>query len=204
MRPFFILLFLALPCSLPAQVTTSGFLNLPRPEAPGTLLSGPLSNDSSNTGRTTTLNYINGWLIVGAEAPGSAPGSDLEKRVYDIADPANPIRRFPSDFNLVYPNDSWYAGNDGWNAHGTAQSGPDVLPNVMRVETFGGIVQTAFGTYDNGIPELGEIPVGWNRSSQAGPWQATNLWYGTPNQMMEILQVHNDPGYTLTSIHIFS
>ena len=56
-------------------VTTLGFLNQPRGEAPGTLLSHPVINDSERIGRTTSINYLNGWLIVGAELPGSLPGS---------------------------------------------------------------------------------------------------------------------------------
>ena len=103
-------------CRVSAQVTTTGFLNLPRTESPGTLLSHPLDNDSEAIGRTTSLNYLNGWLIVGGEIPGSRPGSDLLMRVYDVADPANPVRRFPSDFGLNYPDNRWHEGNVGWNA----------------------------------------------------------------------------------------
>jgi hypothetical protein len=116
-----------------AQVTTDGFSNLPRTEAPGTLLSHPVTNDSEPIGRTTSINYLNGWIIVGAEVPGSRAGSDLQMRVYDIADPMNPVRRMPSDFGLSYPNNSWIFGNYGWNAHGTAQYGNLLLPDPIRV-----------------------------------------------------------------------
>ncbi len=167
-------------------VTTVGFLNLSRPEAPGTLLSHPATNDSATLGRTTTINYINGWLIIGAEEPGSAPNSDRLRRVYDISDPAHPVRRFPSDFDLNYPDNRWTFGNDGWDAHGSAQSGPYLLPNVLRVNSFGAPVELG-GT--SGIPNLGEMALGYNRSSQAGPWEATMLWYGTPNQQMQVRRV---------------
>ncbi|MES2570619.1 MAG: Ig-like domain-containing protein, partial [Verrucomicrobiota bacterium] len=156
------------------QVTTPGFLNLARPETPGTLLSHPVANGSEPIGRTTSINYLNGWIIVGAESPGSRPGSDLVLRVYDISNPANPLRRLPSDFGLNYPNNRWILGNVGWNAHGTAQSGSLLLPGVMRVANFGGLVELG-GT--NGIPHLGQLPLWYNRSSQAGPWDATLLWY---------------------------
>lgn len=168
---------------LSAQVTTQGFLNLPRSEAPGTLLSHPLDNDSEPIGRTTSLNYLNGWLIVGAEAPGSRPGSDLVMRLYDISDPENPIRRHPSDFNLSYPNNRWHQGNVGWGAHGTAQSGSLMLPSVVQVDSFGGIPAMG-GT--NGIPELANLPLGYNRSSQAGPWRSSMTWYGTSDSVFEI------------------
>ncbi len=175
------------PVTLRAQVTTTGFLNEARPEAPGTLLSAPWENGSQNLGRTTTLNYVNGWLIVGGESPGSVfPGSDLIKRVYDISDPENPVRRHPSDFGLVYPNNFWIQDNDGWNAHGSAQSGPYTLPGVMRVATFGGPVELG-GTA--GIPRLSNMPLLYNRSSMAGPWYATLQWYGggqTPSGIFEI------------------
>ena len=182
-------------CRVDAQVTTTGFLNLPRTESPGTLLSHPLDNDSEAIGRTTSLNYLNGWLIVGGEIPGSRPGSDLLMRVYDVEDPANPVRRFPSDFGLNYPNNRWHEGNVGWNAHGTAQYGPLLLPQVMRVTTFGGVPELG-GT--NGIPRLGMVPVGHNRSNMAGPWGSTLLWYGTPDQDFEISRASTGPyGYTI-------
>lgn len=170
------LLFLAFTLPIVAQVTTSGFLNLPRAEAPGTLLSHPVANGSEPIGRTTSINYINGWIIVGGEAPGSLPHSDLVMRVYDISNPTNPVRRFPSDFGLNYTNNSWFQGNVGWNAHGTAQSETLVLPSVMRVNTFGGPLELG-GT--NGIPLLGQLPLWYDRSSMAGPWDATLLWYST-------------------------
>lgn len=172
-------------------VTTAGFLNAPRPEPPGTLLSHPSTNGSVQLGRTTTINYINGWLIIGGEGPGSADPYDLIKRVYDISDPANPVRRHPSDFGLTYPGDFWIQNNDGWNAHGSAQSGPYLLPMVMRVQSFGGPVELGGS---NGIPNLGEMALGYNRSSQAGPWEATMLWYGTPNQTMQIRRFSVGPG----------
>jgi YVTN family beta-propeller protein len=172
-------------------VSTTGFLNEPRPETPGTLISHPVTNGSVTLGRTTTINYVNGWLLVGGEGPGSAEPFDLIKRVYDISNPAAPVRRHPSDFGLTYPGNFWIQNNDGWNAHGSAQSGPYLLPMVMRVQNFGGPVE--LGGQD-GIPNLGEMALGYNRSSQAGPWEATMLWYGTPNQTMEIRRVSVGPG----------
>ena len=174
------------------QVTTSGFLNLTRPEVPGTLLSHPVTNGSEPIGRTTSINYLNGWVIVGGEAPGSRPGSDLVLRVYDLTDPANPIRRLPSDFGLSYANDRWYQGNVGWNAHGSAQSGSLLLPQVMRVSEFGAPVELG-GT--NGIPNLGTVGVGYNRSSQAGPWVASFPWYGSPDTTFTIQRVVTPNGY---------
>src|SRR5690606_38411853 len=143
-------------------------------------------------GRTTSLNYLNGWLIVGGESPGSRAGSDLILRVYDIANPANPIRRLPSDFNLNYPNNRWYQGNVGWNAHGTAQSGNLLLPNVLRVASFGAPVELG-GTA--GIPDLGQAGVGYNRSSQAGPWIASFPWYGSPDDNFVIQRVSTASGW---------
>jgi YVTN family beta-propeller protein len=168
-----------------AQVTTTGFANAPRTEAPGTLLSHPVTNGSEPIGRTTSINYLNGWVIVGAEAPGSRTGSDLLTRVYDLSDPANPVRRHPADFGLVYPENRWYR-TYGWNAHGTAQSGNLLLPEPIRVNGFGGLVEMGG---NNGIPTLAQMPLWYNRSSQAGPWHATLLWYGTPDQNIEISRV---------------
>lgn len=177
-----------------AQVTTTGFPNVQQFDPPGTLLSHPDDNDSEGAGRTTTLNYLNGWLIVGAEEPGSRPGSDYEMRVYDIADPSNPVRRLPSHFNHTYPNNRWYRGSAGWNAHGSAQVGTSMLPEVMRVQSFGGAVERGAWNIPNGVPNIGAFPVGFNRSSQAGPWLASFPWYGSPDADFTIDRIWQTPG----------
>lgn len=173
-----------------AQVTTDGFQNEARPEAPGTLLSHPIANGSEPIGRTTSINYMNGWIIVGAESPGSRPGSDLNLRVYDISNPTAPVRRYPSDFGLNYPNNLWIQDNVGWNAHGTAQTGNLLVPSVLRVSSFGAPVERG-GT--NGIPQLGQLPLWYNRSSQAGPWDATLLWYDTEDSDISISKLSLAP-----------
>lgn len=187
---------LALALTASAQVTTTGFNNGPRTEAPGTLLSHPITNGSEPIGRTTSINYLNGWIIVGAEAPGSRGGSDLVMRVYDISDPTNPLRRLPSDFGLSYANNLWYQGNYGWNAHGTAQYGNLLLPEPVRVNGFGGLVERG-GT--NGIPGLINLPLIYNRSNQAGPWNATMLWYGTADQDIVITKQSLNASNIVTS-----
>ncbi len=175
------------------QVTTPGFLNQARSEAPGTLLSHPITNGSEPIGRTTSINYLNGWIIVGGEIPGSREGSDLLLRVYDISNPTAPIRRYPSDFKLTYPNNRWYEGNFGWGAHGTAQQGVHLLPNGLRVASFGAPVELG-GT--NGIPAGNQMRVGDNRSGQAGPWESTILWYDKPDIPFTIRQPYlNSGGY---------
>jgi hypothetical protein len=180
------LLYFTLAMSASAQVTTTGFSNAARSEDPGTLLSHPVTNGSEPIGRTTSINYLNGWIIVGAEQPGSREGSDWQMRVYDIADPTNPVRRLPSDFGLNYANNSWIFGNYGWNAHGTAQYGNLLLPDPIRVNGFGGLVERG-GTH--GIPQLAQLPIWYRRPSQAGPWDATLLWYDTPDSDIELAKV---------------
>ncbi|MGL4398382.1 MAG: LamG-like jellyroll fold domain-containing protein [Luteolibacter sp.] len=189
---------LALVCLLgtvtaPAQVTTTGFLNQPRSEAPGTLLSHPISNGSEPIGRTTSINYLNGWIIVGGEQPGSRAGSDWQLRVYDIGNPSSPVRRLPSDFGLGYANDSWYFGNYGWNAHGTAQTGTMLVPNVIGVGSFGGAVVRG-GMSGSGYPGDGSHGFGFNRAAQAGPWMASFPWYGSPDSAFTIEQTWVPPG----------
>lgn len=179
-----------------AQLTTTGFANSPRPEAPGTLLSHPVTNGSEPIGRTTSLNYLNGWLIVGAEAPGSREGSDLVLRVYDISNPADPVRRLPSDFGLTYPNNRWYQGNYGWGAHGTARVGDMLVPDPLRVPSFGGPVQRGGTEGGHGLPSLAQLPLGYTRSSQAGPWDAAHPWYGSPDDTFYLRQPYLQPnGY---------
>jgi cytochrome c peroxidase len=180
-------LLLSLVTSALAQVTTTGFNNAARAEAPGTLLSHPITNGSEPIGRTTSINYLNGWIIVGGESPGSRAGSDLLLRVYDISNPANPVRRLPSEFGLSYPNNSWYFNNFGWNAHGTAQTGTMLVPQVIGVSTFGGIVERG-GQSGSAYPGDAAHGLGFNRSAQAGPWLASFPWYGSPDTTFTIQQ----------------
>lgn len=185
------ILFLSISAAALAQpVTTTGFNNAARTEAPGTLLSHPVTNGSEPIGRTTSINYLNGWIIIGGESPGSREGSDLIMRVYDISDPANPVRRLPSDFGLSYPNNLWYQYDFGWNAHGTAQHENILLPQPVRVSGFGGLVERG-GT--NGVPTINNLPLWYFRGSQAGPWDATLLWYGTPDQDIQLARMSMGP-----------
>lgn len=188
--PFLLLSLLLCVCAAQAQVTTAGFLNQARTEAPGTLLSHPVTNGSEPIGRTTSINYLNGWIIVGPENPGSRAGSDLQMRVYDISEPTNPVRRFPSDFGHNYPFNSWHYDNYGWNAHGTSQHGNLLLPDPIRVSTFGGMVERGGS---NGVPLLSQLPVWYRRTSMAGPWDATLLWYDTDDSDIEIARAYIGP-----------
>ncbi|MFM8765559.1 MAG: PKD domain-containing protein, partial [Spartobacteria bacterium] len=63
--------------------------------------------------------------------------------------------------------------DSGWASHGTAKFGNYILPDVMRVQTFGGKVERGVFYLSNGVPTRSNFPVGNNRSSQAGPWYAT-------------------------------
>jgi DNA-binding beta-propeller fold protein YncE len=169
--------------------TTSGYVDAPRSEAPGTLLSHPIHNGSEAMGRTVTLNYLNGWLVVGQEGVGSRTGSDLEMRVFDVADPRNPVRLRPSDFGHSYPpnpsrpgggtGDSWMntsgETDSGFASHGTAKYGSYILPDVMRAQTFGGVVERGVWYIPNGVPNRSNFPIGnhGSRSSLTGPWFAT-------------------------------
>ncbi|GEM_PF-1884502 len=154
--------------------TESGFLNLPQNALPGTLLSHPDDNDSFNTGRTTTLNYLNGWLIVGAESPGSASGSDKQTRVYDLTDPSMPIRLFPSDFGRNYS--SWHRGNTGYNAHAQAMVGNSLWPEGIYVNSWRGPIEN--DEDGNPRPWHDLQASGFNRSSLMSPWYASMTWYG--------------------------
>ena len=178
-----------LPTTLLPQVSTQGFLNLPRSEVPGTLLSDPYSNDSIYLGRTTTVQYLNGWVIVGGEGPGSATidgvNRDLHLRIYDISDPAQPIRRLPSDFGLPigenewYEGDVWYSGNYGSNAHGSFHVENFLGRPYIYVEEFGGIVQKTNinTTFDLSGKRVDRLGISTNRSGMSGRFNATLSWY---------------------------
>ena len=178
-----------LPTTLLPQVSTQGFLNLPRSEVPGTLLSDPYSNDSIYLGRTTTVQYLNGWVIVGGEGPGSATidgvNRDLHLRIYDISDPAQPIRRLPSDFGLPigenewYDGDVWHSGNYGSNAHGSFHVENFLGRPYIYVEEFGGIVQKTNinTTFDLSGKRVDRLGISTNRSGMSGRFNATLSWY---------------------------
>ena len=168
LAPFFVL----------GQATTTGFDNAARPEPVGTLISSSSNNDSLNGGRTTTLGYLGGWLVVGFESPGSRSGSDNRLRVYNIEDPSEPIRMFPSDFGQTY--DSWHDGNSGWNAHAIAYVDNELWPDSIISESWGGSVTIPQAKIDfNANPNANNGPLSvYNRSALASPWAATLAWYG--------------------------
>lgn len=182
MRPYqrflacFVLVIIAEPAF--GQATTEGFLNLPRAEVPGTLISHPDDNDSRGAGRTTNLMIHGGWLMTGSEAPGSQPGADMEFRVYDISNPANPVRRRPSDFGLVYDGDQWYRGNWGYHTHGHYQTRLTLQPGPVYVNEFGGSVFRG-----NPSPQESQAWDGSGfdrgRGARQTPWGASDDWaYG--------------------------
>ena len=96
-----------LPFSL-AVSQSPGFPNTN--QIAGELLAGPLA---ANQGRTAVIAYHQGILITCPESPGSAPGSDLLSRSWNITDPRNPI-------GTVIPN---MGPNTGIAAHGYWQEG---------------------------------------------------------------------------------
>jgi hypothetical protein len=99
---------LLLCLGIAAPALPAGFPNAP--QVPGTLLSGLLA---PNQGRTAILAYHNGILFSVPEAPASLPGSDLQVRTWDLADPLNPAELA-----------TWGSTPMPINAHGYLQSGP--------------------------------------------------------------------------------
>ncbi|MFZ4763736.1 MAG: Ig-like domain-containing protein [Roseimicrobium sp.] len=65
----------------------AGFPNINRPTA-GALLTP--SRVASTDGRTAVIAWHNGLVYTAPESPGSAPGSDVQARVWDFANPAAP------------------------------------------------------------------------------------------------------------------
>ena len=77
----------AIAPALPAAAGGAGFPNVP--QTPGTLLAGLIA---PNQGRTAILAFHNGILFSVPEAPSSEPGSDLQVRSWDLADPLHPAQ----------------------------------------------------------------------------------------------------------------
>lgn len=163
-----------------AQTTyTEGFRNLPRSEAPGTLLSHPADNGSLGLGRTSTVQYINGWIVAGGQG-----GGDNLVRVYDISDPENLVRMYPSDFGhptgsgTLYAGNEWQQGIIGFNAHGTAIVNDNLIPTAFHVDGYG-------GRFEKNVKST-NYRNGGNRSGMAGPWSSTFVWYSSQNDLFTI------------------
>ena len=97
----------AIAPALPAAAGGAGFPNVP--QTPGTLLAGLIA---PNQGRTAILAFHNGILFSVPEAPSSEPGSDLQVRSWDLADPLHPAQLA-----------TWGITPMPINAHGYLQSG---------------------------------------------------------------------------------
>jgi YVTN family beta-propeller protein len=169
----FSLFAIAAVASASANTTTTGYQNVARTVPPGTLLSHPMDagNESHLLRRTTNVNYLRGWLIVG---PFGATDSGM--RIYDISDPSNPARRHPhTHFGHAYT--TWH-GAVGWNAHGSAQTEDTFLHPAITVSSFGGAVSRGSNSH--------QYPMGFNRSSMQGPQWASMLWYGNPPAQFEM------------------
>ncbi len=70
------------------SVRGAGFENIPRAAA-GQLLTP--ARIAATHGRTAIIAWHNGLVYTAPEPPGSAPGSDIQARSWDFADPANPV-----------------------------------------------------------------------------------------------------------------
>jgi YVTN family beta-propeller protein len=68
------------------RAQAQGFPNIAR--TPGELLAGPIAPEQ---GRTAIIAWHGERIVSVPEAPGSQPGADVQMRVVDINDPANPI-----------------------------------------------------------------------------------------------------------------
>lgn len=82
MKPLFCLLI-----ALTSIAHGAGFPNINRPTA-GALLTP--SRVAATDGRTAVIAWHNGLVYTAPESPGSAPGSDVQARVWDFANPASP------------------------------------------------------------------------------------------------------------------
>lgn len=71
-----------------AEAHGRGFPNVT--QTPGKLLSG---SNAPQQGRTAVIAWQNGYLVTSPEKPSSASGSDYDVRVWDIANPSNPVQR---------------------------------------------------------------------------------------------------------------
>ncbi len=156
-----------------AHAQGPGFANVPRQK--GELLAGPIA---PSIGRTAVLAYHQGLLLANPESPGSAPGSDLQSRAFDISDPANPVATVVP---LLGPNSSIAA-------HGYWQEGPylrGLNGGDVTVEMVSGVARfvrrDAPGRFH--FPQVPGTSIPWvGRGLLFQPFQAQMWWsYGATN-----------------------
>ncbi len=88
----------------------AGFPNIARPTA-GALLTP--SRVAATDGRTAVIAWHNGLVYTAPESPGSAPGSDIQARVWDFANPASPqvMEVLGTSHQPVNAHDYFYRNN---------------------------------------------------------------------------------------------
>jgi len=148
-----------------------GFPNVP--QMPGTLLSGPLA---PTQGRTAVIAYHQGYLITNPEAPGSAAGSDLLSRFWDISDPADPVATVISGMGP----------SSAIAAHGYWEEGDVIraLPGGDYTVVSNQVVETN----DPAIPTFYYPPPPWvNRGLLFQPFQTQMWWSYGPTNTQAIL-----------------
>ena len=160
-------------CASAADAQGPGFANVPRQK--GELLVGPIA---PSIGRTAVLAYHQGLLLANPESPGSAPGSDLQSRAFDISDPANPVA-------TVVP---FLGANSSIAAHGYWQEGPylrGLNGGDVTVELVGGVARfvqrNAPGRFH--FPQVPGTSIPWvGRGLMFQPFQTQMWWsYGATN-----------------------
>ncbi len=160
-------------CAATAHAQGPGFANVPRQK--GELLAGPIA---PSIGRTAVLVYHQGLLLANPESPGSAPGSDLQSRAFDLSDPANPIA-------TILP---FLGPNSSIAAHGYWQEGPylrGLNGGDVTVELVSGVARfvqrNAPGRFH--YPQVPGTSIPWvGRGLLFQPFQAQMWWsYGATN-----------------------
>ena len=153
-----------------------GFPNVS--QTPGQLLAGPLA---PTQGRTAVIAYHQGFVVTNPESPGSAPGSDLLSRVWDISDPSNPIA-------TVLPNqgpNAIIAAHGYWQEGNRLRGLPGFDYTAVDPENDGTYVLQGSVAWGNSFyyPQSNTVNIPWtSRGLLFQPFQTQMWWsYGSTN-----------------------
>ncbi len=183
--------------SLAGIAVAQGFPNIPR--TAGELLAGPVAPEQ---GRTAIIAWHDDHIVTVPEAPGSQVGADVQMRVVDISDPANPIVTIlPAHATGFHAHAYFHYGEYLYvgphcldSALQPCNGSENIYRDSLRIGGPGQTIGTSNLTRASMETDAGLAVGGINRSGTQSPWGAEDFWTYNPVGGDSFLAVRRNPG----------